>query len=553
MFATTVITRLATTIFPRTNDMVTQSWRVRLSAAGIFCAVLTASLAVGYHVAIRQTRQREVDLAKNIGLSVGNIIAAVETDGHHLARFAGQRCASIDASLTVDDRLAQYVRSAFFVKGGRIYCSTLLGDRDIPLQAYLMSPGAATRIVMHGGTPLRPQWRAMVVYERLSRQSGIGLVVPGAYVEDVLASVQAANALPAAVTGSDGSALTSDGRFVTSFSPGKDWASYVAPHAIFSLSVKDSPAWRLQDLIGVEGVALLIGLLLGWAIAAGYLMRNTPRRRLIRQVRRGLARGEFVVFYQPIVDMATGQWVGAEALVRWQHPRWGLVMPGHFIGEVERSPLIADLTQFVLRQALMELGAMDLPDGFSLTVNLAAFHAGLSGFPGDLNDILAASRTRLRVVLEITERGLLAGIDGVKDSLAALRRQGVKFAVDDFGTENSNLVLLQRFHFDYIKIDRQFVQNVDGDDYALVEAITFLAAQVGALVIAEGVEDRAQQGILKEIGVTLAQGFLFARPGSATEFATGYAASAGRAADFRPPPVTIFTPDQRGFGQPGPA
>jgi len=241
------------------------------------------------------------------------------------------------------------------------------------------------------------------------------------------------------------------------------------------------------------------------------------------------------------------------ALVRWQHPRWGLVMPGHFICEVERSPLIADLTQFVLRQALTELGAMDLPDGFSLTVNLAAFHAGLSGFPGDLNDILAASQTGLQVVLEITERGLLAGIDGVKDRLAELRRQGVKFAVDDFGTENSNLVLLQRFHFDYIKIDRQFVRGVVGDDCALVEAITFLAEQVGALVVAEGVEEPAQQSALNEIGVTLAQGFLFARPGSAAEFAQGYAASAGCAAAFQSPPLLSSHPDSRGFGQPGPA
>jgi EAL domain-containing protein (putative c-di-GMP-specific phosphodiesterase class I) len=224
--------------------------------------------------------------------------------------------------------------------------------------------------------------------------------------------------------------------------------------------------------------------------------------------------------------MATGQWVGAEALVRWQHPQWGLVMPGQFIGHVENSPVIADLTQFVLKQALAELGAMDLPNGFSITVNLAAFHAGLREFPCDLSDILAASRTRLQVVFEITERGLLAGIDDVRDHLAKLGSQGVKFAVDDFGTENSNLALLQRFQFDYIKIDRQFVHGVVSNDRALVEGIAFLAGQVGALVVAEGVEESAQQRILEAIGVPLAQGFLFAKPGLAAEFARGFAASA---------------------------
>jgi EAL domain-containing protein (putative c-di-GMP-specific phosphodiesterase class I) len=224
--------------------------------------------------------------------------------------------------------------------------------------------------------------------------------------------------------------------------------------------------------------------------------------------------------------VATGQWVGAEALVRWQHPQWGLVMPGQFIGHVENSPAIADLTQFVLKQALTELGAMGLPEGFSLTVNLAAFHASLRGFPADLGEILAASRTRLQVVFEITERGLLAGIDDVRDRLATLRSQGVKFAVDDFGTENSNLALLQRFHFDYIKIDRRFVHGVVSDDRALVEGMAFLAGQVGALVVAEGVEEPAQQRILETIGVPLAQGFLFAKPARAAEFARGFAASA---------------------------
>jgi EAL domain-containing protein (putative c-di-GMP-specific phosphodiesterase class I) len=177
-------------------------------------------------------------------------------------------------------------------------------------------------------------------------------------------------------------------------------------------------------------------------------------------------------------------------------------------------------------RALVELGTMDLPNGFSITVNLAAFHAGLRGFPSDLCDILAASRTRLQVVFEITERGLLAGIDDVRDHLAKLRSQGVKFAVDDFGTENSNLALLQRFQFDYIKIDSQFVHGVVSNDRALVEGIAFLAEQVGALAVAEGVEEPAQQRILETIGVPLAEGFLFAKPGSVAEFARGFAASA---------------------------
>jgi EAL domain-containing protein (putative c-di-GMP-specific phosphodiesterase class I) len=499
---------------------------MRLSAAGILGTVLVVSLAAGYHIAATRTLQHEAALAEDIGLPFGEMVAAVELDGQQLAQFAGQPCMNIIDGLMEGDELAPYVSSVFFVKDDRVYCSTALGPVDIPLSVYVPPSRAATQIAMRPGTPRHPQRPAMIVYDRLSGHTGIGFVVPGVYVKDLLVSGTVAGAQSAAVIGSSGNALTNDGEFIESASPRVGRPSYSAPDALFSVSVQGVQAWRARDLVADEGAASLVGLLLGSAVVAGYLTVYTPQRRLVRRVLLGLARGEFFVVYQPIVDVATGRWVGAEALVRWQHPQWGLVMPGQFIGHVENSPAIADLTQFVLKQALTELGAMGLPEGFSLTVNLAAFHASLRGFPSDLGEILAASRTRLQVVFEITERGLLAGIDDVRDRLATLRSQGVKFAVDDFGTENSNLALLQRFHFDYIKIDRRFVHGVVSDDRALVEGMAFLAGQVGALVVAEGVEEPAQQRILETIGVPLAQGFLFAKPARAAEFARGFAASA---------------------------
>jgi EAL domain-containing protein (putative c-di-GMP-specific phosphodiesterase class I) len=521
-----MIARFATIVLPRTLDTATQPWRMRLSAAGILGTVLVVSLAAGYHIAATRTLQHEAALAEDIGLPFGEMVAAVELDGQQLAQFAEQPCTNIIDGLTEGGELAPYVSSVFFVKDDRVYCSTALGPVDIPLSVYVPPSHAATQVAMRPGTPRHPQRPAMIVYDRLSGHTGIGFVVPGVYVKDLLVSGTVAGAQSAAVIGSSGNALTNDGEFIESASPRVGRPSYSAPDALFSVSVQGVQAWRARDLVADEGAASLIGLLLGSAVVAGYLTVYTPQRRLVRRVQRGLARGEFFVVYQPIVDVATGQWVGAEALVRWQHPQWGLVMPGQFIGHVENSPVIADLTQFVLKRALTELGAMGLPKGFSLTVNLAAFHASLRGFPSDLGEILAASRTRLQVVFEITERGLLASIDYVRDRLATLRSQGARFAVDDFGTENSNLALLQRFHFDYIKIDRRFVHGVVSDDRALVEGIAFLAGQVGALVVAEGVEESAQQRILETIGVPLAQGFLFAKPGRAAEFARGFAASA---------------------------
>ena len=490
-------------------------------------AFVAASLAVGYHIATERTLRRQAALAQDISLSVEQIVARVERyEKLRLARFAGQPCASITAGLTADDKIAPYIRSAVFAKDNRIYCGTVSGPTDIALSALITPSQSATQIVIVPGTPLRPNLPAMIVYHRLTAQTGIGLVVQGVYLTDLLGRAQASGARSATVVATDGSAFTSAGQYMPSISPGQDWATYFAPNALFSVSVQASQAWREDDLVSIESVALLIGLALGMAVGAGYIGGFTPAQRLIRRVRTGLAHGEFFVVYQPIVEVASGQWVGTEALVRWQHPRWGLVMPGRFISEVEDSPVIADLTQFVLKQALSDLGAMGLRSGFSLTVNLAAYHAGLRRFPYDLSHTIAASQTKLQVVFEITERGLLAGIDQVKDSLAQLRGQGVKFAVDDFGTENSNLTLLHRFHFDYIKIDRQFVQDIVSGDVKFVESIAFLGERLGALVIAEGVEESVQQAILKTIGVPLAQGYLFAKPASAQKFARGYAASA---------------------------
>lgn len=500
-----------------------QPWRVGLSATLIVGSIVSVSMAMGYRIAAERTLKRETALAQAIGLRLGSIVSVAQREGAHLAPLAGASCGSILASLDAGDQVAQYVRNAFFVDGGQIYCSTVTGASVIAVPAYLTRAYGPTRIVMHAASPLLPHQPAMTIYERLPGQRGIGLVVPGAYLQGVLASAELAGAASAQARDRDGNALSSDGRLLSSAPRETDGARYVAPQALFSVSVAGGAAWRRQDVVDVEGAALFLGLVLGLTSAAGYVVCCRPGLRLNRQVRRGLARGEFTVVYQPIVDLATGQWVGAEALVRWQHPRRGLVMPGQFIGEVERGPLIADLTRFVLRRALAELGAMDLPDGFRLSINLAAFHAGLRAFPADLTDILAASQSRLQVVLEITERGLLAGIGEVRDSLDRLRQQGVRFAVDDFGTEHSNLALLRRFRFDYLKIDRQFIRGVVADDYMLVEAMTFLAAKIGAQVIAEGVEDAAQQMVLLRMGVPLAQGFLFGRPCGATEFARGYA------------------------------
>lgn len=200
-------------------------------------------------------------------------------------------------------------------------------------------------------------------------------------------------------------------------------------------------------------------------------------------------------------------------------------MPGKFIGEIEMMPVIAPLTEFVLATALAELKACGLPDGFRVirvNVNSAPKHIEMPCFPQDISSALKRSPTRFEAVLEITERGLLTGLPARHDNLMSLKAHGVKFAVDDFGSDDSNLALLQRFAFDYIKIDQQFTAGAAGHDRQLAEGIAYLANKLDLAVVAEGVEEVEQRDALKEIGIRFAQVFLFQRPASIFEFERMY-------------------------------
>ncbi|VWC30982.1 diguanylate phosphodiesterase [Burkholderia lata] len=355
----------------------------------------------------------------------------------------------------------------------------------------------------------------MVIYAPVDHGRGILYVVEGAYVADILARAIVTGAKSVSVSDGSGGTLASDGRFYRT-------AARASRMGEILVQVEGDANTLRTNLITTEAIALFVGLFLFVALLVGYITGFTPRQRLERQVRTGLRRNEFYVEYQAIVDLQTGRWVGAEALLRWKHPRLGLVMPGKFIGEIETTSVIAPLTEFVLATALSELQACAFPDGFRVNVNLAPKHIEMHCFPHDISSTLIRSPTRFEVVLEITERGLLKGLAASHDNLMSLKAHNVKFAVDDFGTDNSNLALLQRFDFDYIKIDQQFTAGAANRDRQLVEGIAYLANKLDLTVVAEGVEEVEQREALKEIGVRFAQGFLFQRPANILEFERMY-------------------------------
>ncbi|UMY18238.1 EAL domain-containing protein [Methylobacterium organophilum] len=237
------------------------------------------------------------------------------------------------------------------------------------------------------------------------------------------------------------------------------------------------------------------------------------RRALETDLRQALARNEFELLYQPIVDIAHGGPVSCEALLRWHHPRRGSVSPAEFVPLAEEIGLIGEIGQWVLRRACTE--ARRLPSGVSVAVNVSAVQFRNADLVRSVTAALAESGLAPnRLELEITESVLLTNSVGTLATLHAIKRLGVRIAMDDFGTGYSSLSYLQSFPFDKIKIDQSFVQNLDGAESSrlIVGAIVSLGRSLGMRVTAEGVETPVQLAHLREEGCTEAQGYLFSRP-----------------------------------------
>ena len=248
-------------------------------------------------------------------------------------------------------------------------------------------------------------------------------------------------------------------------------------------------------------------------------MNSLARKRLALEtsMRRAIANQEFVTYYQPVVDLASGDVVGAEALVRWQHPELGLLLPSKFIGLAEDTGLILDIGEFVMRDACARTRAWQ-DQGFGrlrIAVNISARHFQQQGFSERLVEILGETRLDpTSLELELTETTIMENTDSAARLLRQIRGLGVKIAIDDFGTGYSSLSYLKLLPIDTVKLDRSFVKGAttDPDDAALVMAIVTLAHNLRHRVIAEGVETEEQSTFLRLLRCDEAQGFLYGRP-----------------------------------------
>ena len=248
------------------------------------------------------------------------------------------------------------------------------------------------------------------------------------------------------------------------------------------------------------------------------------RMEVTDALRLALGRGELVVHYQPIVSLDLQRIVGAEAMVRWNHPTRGLLLPADFIDVAEESSLIIPLGDAVLREACTHLAhwRRTIAPNLVVMVNASARQLGCNVLGGSVAGALGASGLDPDALhIELTEGTLIEASGTTLTELKALRNLGVHLGLDDFGTGYASLTYLQRLPVDFVKIDGSFVAGVEDsmEDRAIIGAVIGLGAALGLRVIAEGIESEGQRKTLEDMGCELGQGWHFGHPQPAQQLA----------------------------------
>ena len=251
--------------------------------------------------------------------------------------------------------------------------------------------------------------------------------------------------------------------------------------------------------------------------------RTRERAQLVADLRYALERGEFALAYQPKIDLKAGCPCGAEALLRWHHPKRGVVSPAEFVPVLEKTGLIVPVGEWVLRRVCVDLKAWmtaGLPP-LPVAVNLSTRQFRQPRLDARICSLLKAEGVDPALIeLEITENQLMQEHEQAIRIMQALRDAGIRIAIDDFGTGYSSLAYLMHFPISALKIDRAFIKDLSGDASAaaIVRTIIEMAHALGFTVIAEGVESAPQAEFLRRHGCEQAQGYYFARPMPVAEF-----------------------------------
>jgi EAL domain-containing protein (putative c-di-GMP-specific phosphodiesterase class I) len=333
---------------------------------------------------------------------------------------------------------------------------------------------------------------------------------------------------------------------------GVTWTFFLAFCLFASTNWSWESSYALSDEVRTVGIWVNNGMSIVTLYMVLHVMQADmlSRNQLESELRHTILEGRLLLHYQPQVDQ-DGEVFGAEALVRWPHPRKGLIPPNDFIPLAERTGLILPLGEWVLKQACAQLAMWaQHPSTSSLTmsVNVSAIQFHQPDFVAQVLGIVERSGVAPdRLKLELTESMLVSDIDDIITKMTALKSHGVGFSMDDFGTGYSSLAYLQRMPLDQLKIDQAFVRDLltNPNAAAIASTLVKLGQDLGLKVIAEGVETQEQREFLSSIGCHAFQGYLYSKPLPVAEFDT-FAHNASKGPDQAPLPCkAVLSPPQR--------
>ncbi|EOI3529506.1 cyclic di-GMP phosphodiesterase [Cronobacter dublinensis] len=488
-------------------------------ATGLILAFIVTLAARGW---LHQQRENQYDmLARDIHHYLNTYFAQLKASADALQPLTLAECGAVSAELTSRAAFNVNVRAFLLLRNGAAYCSSATGRLQLPLRDF--APDIDTRkavdISIITGTPMMPDKPSIVMWFGNPLMAGRGIVTTlNVNLTPYLVYTARQNDL-------NGLALVAKDRALTTFSGRAMTPDELPAEPLRSESVRGYPLklYLYGDTMPAEDrhLALLLGLLLGVLGGVLTVVLLALRARSGREIVSGIKRNQFFVVYQPVVDAATRQIRGVEALMRWEHPGAGMIPPDAFISFAEAQGLIVPLTRHLFKLIAQDVPHLQqsLPPGSKLGINIAPGHLHSPEFQADIQKFHASlPPDYFQLVFEITERDMIREKEAI-GLFEWLHQQGYEIAVDDFGTGHSALIYLERFTLDYLKIDRGFVNAIGTETITspVLDAVISLTKRLNMATVAEGVETQEQAKWLSVRGVNFLQGYYFSRPVRAGE------------------------------------
>ncbi|MGV2878387.1 cyclic di-GMP phosphodiesterase [Pantoea vagans] len=482
-------------------------------AGGVFFLLFAA---LSFHQTWQKRERQHQQLLENSRTALQQTLSSLlNSTLSPLLPFTHTACHTINRELTSRAAFAGNLRAILLVNDGNAFCSSATGSFSLPLNVIAPDSDISRDIDLQlmSGTPLQPNKPAL----------GLWIKNPGSPQSGVFATLNISLApYQLQVSGHPeitGMALMAQKSALTSWQPGvmknKSLPPPLYQQALTGYPLKFVLFGSVLAFSDYQNI-LLCSLLLSLLVSGGCWLLLSVYQRPGKELIRGMKRGEFHVEYQPLVTSHDGQPYGMEALLRWTHPTEGPIPPDVFIQYAESQNLIIPLTRHLFQLVSRDAHQLchTIPRHACLSLNISPLHLADSCFRQDvLRWLDTMPAAHFNYVFEITERAMVRD-ENVGELFDWLHQQHINIAIDDFGTGHSALIYLERYAFDYLKIDRGFVQSIGTETLTspVLDTVLQLAKKLNLKSVAEGVETGEQAAWLIHRGVTHLQGYIFSRP-----------------------------------------